>query len=336
MGVRSFLYRKLPPLLPRRKSLRRRVELMGAEAAGAFALLIICIFLFSSVDRLLIRSDQFAAVVAAVLVDLANSNRAAQNVGALTINPALVAAAQAKAEDMAAKGYFAHVSPEGKDPWYWFSLVGYDFDYAGENLAVDFSDSADVNAAWLNSPTHRDNILNRNYTEVGIATAEGFYRGRPTTFVVQMFGKPRARSLAPVSARARGGEELASVSTSVQPVRVLGEMAQLPQATQPPPAPASPVSDFTVQHASMVAAVPDYAPWWTHLIASPRTTLHLLYYIVGIVVLLALAATIGLEWRAHHRKAVVAASSLLILMIILFATADYLIFSEPVIALALR
>jgi hypothetical protein len=95
-----------------------------------------------------------------------------------------------KANDMATKGYFAHTSPEGLSPWYWFKQAGYDFVYAGENLAVNFSDSAEVDKAWMNSPGHRDNILNTKYTEVGIATANGMYQGRPTTFVVQEFGRP--------------------------------------------------------------------------------------------------------------------------------------------------
>lgn len=129
-----------------------------------------------------------AAVITAVLIDLANDSRVGAQAPHLTYNAQLQAAAQLKANDMAAKGYFAHQSPDGKMPWDWIALVGYPYVYAGENLAVDFNDSKEVNQAWLNSPTHRANLLNPHFTEIGIATAEGMYQGRPTTFVVQLFG----------------------------------------------------------------------------------------------------------------------------------------------------
>ena len=61
-----------------------------------------------------------------------------------------------KAQDMATLGYFAHVSPDGKTPWYWIEKVGYDYQYAGENLAINFSDSKDVTNAWMASPLHKE------------------------------------------------------------------------------------------------------------------------------------------------------------------------------------
>jgi hypothetical protein len=155
-----------------------------------FSLLIVCIFILSSVERFFLASPQAAAVVSAILVDLANGDRASNDRAILKMNPVLVTVAQAKANDMAAKGYFAHTSPEGVDPWHWFKEAGYSFTYAGENLAIDFVDSADVERAWMDSPTHRENILNSHYTEIGIATAEGVYEGHPTVFVVQEFGAP--------------------------------------------------------------------------------------------------------------------------------------------------
>jgi hypothetical protein len=71
-----------------------------------------------------------------------------------------------------------------------FNQVNYKFLYAGENLAVNFSDSGDVINAWMNSPSHRSNILNHNFTETGIATAQGTYNGQSALFVVQLFGQP--------------------------------------------------------------------------------------------------------------------------------------------------
>jgi hypothetical protein len=147
------------------------------------------------IKYLIPQSKLFGIIEANVLVDETNQNRVANGLPDLQVSPLLTAAAQAKANDEATKGYFAHTSPQGLTPWYWFQQVGYNFDYAGENLAVNFSDSQDVTAAWMNSPEHRANILSTDFTQIGIATAQGVYEGQQTTFVVEDFGAP-----APVAA----------------------------------------------------------------------------------------------------------------------------------------
>ncbi|MBX4198760.1 CAP domain-containing protein [Candidatus Parcubacteria bacterium] len=131
-----------------------------------------------------------AAVLPAVVAALTNDARRVNNEASLTGNALLDKAAQAKANDMATKGYFSHVSPDGTLPWQWISRAGYRYEYAGENLAVNFEDSDRVVNAWLASPTHRFNILRPQYTEIGIGTATGIYNGRQATFVVQMFANP--------------------------------------------------------------------------------------------------------------------------------------------------
>ena len=137
--------------------------------------------------------DYISAIYASVLSNLANIDRASQNIDELKTNPLLVNAAQMKADDMARRGYFSHDTPEGLTPWYWFDKAGYQYKYAGENLAVNFDDSQDIEEAWMASPKHRWNILNRNFTEIGIATSTGIYQGRETIFVVQMFGLPTGK-----------------------------------------------------------------------------------------------------------------------------------------------
>lgn len=156
-------------------------------------LLFVFIILFASYlgTVVLRKTGLLASIQSAFLVDLANKDRADQNITTLVVNPLLVEAAQRKANDMASKGYFAHVSPEGITPWYWFNDVGYSYVFAGENLAVNFTESLDVHKAWITSPTHQKNILDKRFDEVGIATAEGLYKGKKATFVVQMFGKQR-------------------------------------------------------------------------------------------------------------------------------------------------
>lgn len=135
-------------------------------------------------------TNMTATVLPAVLVDLTNDVRKSNNEDTLTRSDILDTAARLKAQDMASIGYFAHTSPKGITPWYWFDKAGYMFTYAGENLAINFTESVDVEDAWLNSPTHKANILNGHFSQIGIATMDGIYQGRPTTYVVQMFGTP--------------------------------------------------------------------------------------------------------------------------------------------------
>lgn len=137
--------------------------------------------------------DDFSlsAVLPGVLTTLTNEARTNQNLPALAESALLNKVAELKVKDMASKSYFAHTSPEGLSPWYWFKEVGYQYAYAGENLAVNFSDSSQITDAWLNSPTHRANIVGRNYREVGTAVGTGMYKGRESMFVVQVYATPK-------------------------------------------------------------------------------------------------------------------------------------------------
>ena len=148
------------------------------------------LFFWFGVRQLEPNSQLFGIIVTNSLIDGTNQSRTANNLAPLQVSPLLQTAAQEKADDMATNGYFAHTSPAGLTPWYWFDKVGYQYISAGENLAVDFSDSKDVTTAWMNSPEHRANILNGNYTQIGMATAQGTYNGHPTIYVVEFFGTP--------------------------------------------------------------------------------------------------------------------------------------------------
>lgn len=145
---------------------------------------------FAQANFGLFRDDFLASVLPGALMALTNQDRSIAGISSVTENPLLARAAQAAADDMAAKGYFAHVSPDGKMPWYWLNLVGYRYSYAGQNLALGFTESQDVEVAWMNSPTHRANIEKPHYTQVGFGAAEGMYKGKNTTFVVAFFAKP--------------------------------------------------------------------------------------------------------------------------------------------------
>jgi len=129
----------------------------------------------------------FADITKSALEILANQTRQSLGLNALVENPKLNEAARLKAEDMVRNQYFSHTSPTGVTPWFWFSKAGYDYKYAGENLAIGFFGSNEVFNAWLNSPSHRQNLVNPNYKEIGTAVLEGFGQNSAVV-VVQFFG----------------------------------------------------------------------------------------------------------------------------------------------------
>src|SRR5690554_2458889 len=124
-----------------------------------------------------------------VLTDT-NTERAKSSLPALQLNEALSDAAFAKAQDMFTNNYWAHTSPTGVTPWKWLGDSGYNYDVAGENLAKNFPTAQDTVDAWMNSPTHRANILNNRYQDIGLAVVDGTLDGRPTTLVVAYYGAP--------------------------------------------------------------------------------------------------------------------------------------------------
>src|SRR3989344_3490025 len=127
---------------------------------------------------------------------LTNEARIANGVGKLQISSKLEAAAQLKLADMFQNNYFAHTSPVGIEPWHWFNKANYGYRLAGENLAMSFMSSNDVLNAWLNSESHRKNLLLNDFKEIGIAVGSGVINGQQTVVVVQEFGTPRTPALA--------------------------------------------------------------------------------------------------------------------------------------------
>ena len=141
------------------------------------------------------------------LVTYANQERSALGLSELTINPRLTAAATAKGNDMLAKDYWDHFGPNGETPWQFIIAAGYSYVYAGENLAKGFSTSEGTHQAWMASPTHRTNIVNPNYTEVGIAVLSGTLQGEQVILVVQMFGSTAVVAPDPIPDDAAGADQ---------------------------------------------------------------------------------------------------------------------------------
>lgn len=165
-------------------------HLLGHRALGLFSLLLLSIKI-ATVALLTIGPvlpAESSAITKDTIFSLTNDSRVAYSLNPLTLNNKLAAAAQSKADDMAAKGYFSHNTPDGKTPWDFIKKSGYSYVVAGENLAVDFIDAEPIEDAWMASPGHRANILNKSFEEIGIGIATGTFQGHTSTFVVQMFG----------------------------------------------------------------------------------------------------------------------------------------------------
>ncbi len=122
------------------------------------------------------------------VINLTNSERVAWGLNTLQPNSQLSAAALAKANHMFEKQYWDHFGPEGESPWQFIRGAGYDYVYAGENLAKGFRTAEGIHEAWMASPTHKENIISGNYKDIGVAVVEGVLLGKQTTLVVQMFG----------------------------------------------------------------------------------------------------------------------------------------------------
>lgn len=178
------------------------------------------------VANLIVRQtpDNFlAAVVASDIIALTNERRAEVEKTPVVENVTLSSAAQRKAEDMVAQGYFSHIGPDGKPPWEWFTEGGYEYRYAGENLAVRFIDSSEVVDAWMASPSHKANIVKASYTEIGVGIAQGVYKGAPATYVVQFFGAPPSTGAAVATAKVSSWSDTA--------IRQLGRIVSEPKHT---------------------------------------------------------------------------------------------------------
>ena len=163
-----------------------------------------------------------SAITPTNIISLTNQTRNSLGLETLTVDTRLSAAAQAKAEDMFLNSYFAHTSPTGVTPWYWIRSTGYNYRSAGENLAAHFSEAEDVEAGWMASPTHRENIVSDRYNEIGVGVVQGVFEEHQTTFVVQMFGYEIEQAVEEVSEPVTGVEG-AEMEASPSPSLAGGE-----------------------------------------------------------------------------------------------------------------
>ncbi|HCR52492.1 TPA: hypothetical protein DIV48_02470 [Candidatus Kaiserbacteria bacterium] len=275
-------------------------------SSASIAALVVAVVMFESAylvqtKFVFFNTDFLASVLPATLAALTNQDRAMNNLSGVTEDPLLDQAAQAAALDMAAKGYFAHVSPDGKTPWYWLEQVGYTYSYAGQNLAVNFTDSENVESAWMASAPHRANIMKPQYTHIGFGTANGMYEGRMTTFVVEFFATPAAAAektalaTPAVPAKTALATPAPKAPTSTSPVKVLGSQVDQPGAAASAPASASP-------------------NWLARLLASPLNTLIAIFSILFSVIAAAGIIAILMRMKVPHPSVLVGSALVLALI----------------------
>jgi hypothetical protein len=212
------------------------VRLHGLTAVLVLALLMQLVYGFISSGRIEVLGRVSDISVSELLTDT-NEARANASMPGLKINDRLNQAAFLKAQDMFTHNYWAHVSPSGVTPWQWLAETGYNYDVAGENLAKNYPSARATVDAWMNSESHRANILNERYQEIGFAVVDGLLEGRDTTLVVAFYGTPasaavegagnRATYAAPVNEN--GLNPLAFFGTALQSLSpaTLGALALL-------------------------------------------------------------------------------------------------------------
>ncbi|KAB7707203.1 hypothetical protein F9802_09355 [Bacillus aerolatus] len=120
------------------------------------------------------------------ILNLVNQERAKTGAAPLKFAADVEKVAQLKSEDMMKNNYFDHNSPTYGSPFKMMDQFGVAYTFAGENIAAGYSTAEAVMKGWMNSPGHRANILNPNYTEIGIGIAKG---GEYGTYYTQMFVK---------------------------------------------------------------------------------------------------------------------------------------------------
>lgn len=296
-----------------------------------------------------------STILPAVIVSDTNEEREQGGLVLLSRNNTLDQAAQLKAEDMARGSYFSHYSPTGTSPWFWFKEAGYNYVHAGENLAVHFTDSSEVVDAWMNSPTHRANIMDAKFHEIGIGVAKGTYEGYDTIFVVQLFGTAAAPAEVTVASVVEESE-LPSEDVSEEPEIILND------TTNPSVAGAEATEEKVVQTQTEIpttttqtqeikmaveetvditdegtVVVSSYvststggipanikptsgetkAPWLAFA-TQPHKVVQVMYVLIGLFVAISLIMSIVIEMRRQQPVQMVYGFGLLILMLVLF------------------
>jgi len=222
------------------------------------------------------------------VVSKTNEERIASGLTGLKYNDTLADAARRKAANMFTENYWAHTSPSGIDPWHWFKEAGYQYTSAGENLGKDFGNTASLVAAWMASPSHKANIINPKYTEIGVAVVPGTLLGQDTVLVVELFGSTSGGA---VPQTAEVTPQVAEVTPQV--VETKGVTLEEQPAPTPVPTP------IPVQVAEVQITAPRYDEFNLKQIAAILTTALLMLVLLSDVIIAEsskLSRRVGNNW----------------------------------------
>lgn len=224
------------------------------------------------------------------LLELTNQKRAEKGLKPLTMNTELETAAAAKAKYMFAKNFWAHIGPDGTTPWYFIRGAGYEYLYAGENLARGFTTAPEVVDAWMESPTHRENIMSPNYSDIGFAISTGNLTGSETVLVVEMFGTESGSD----------GQQIADASASNS-----GAPAVIEENVPDQPLP------IAQANAAGITTEP--------LVNSEKFTQQIAYGIIGLLILVLILDAVIIERKKIARLVAHNTDHIAFLLMILFA-----------------
>ena len=259
----------------------------------------------------------FTAAMPDAIVGLTNQSRSESGLNSLKINPLLVNAAQLKAEDMAKNSYFDHTSPEGVTPWHWLEQVGYRYSLAGENLAINFIDSQDTVTAWMNSPAHRANILNNNFTEIGIGEAQGLYQGKETVFIVQFFGRTNRSAQEILVAQQPMEQTKPTLSVTEDSTE---SFVAVKGATEESIAPTPIDIDQLNDNAQTF--------WLKRWLTAPRAISNYFYFIILTIIVLALLLKIFVKIKIQHSPLIINGTVLLLIISLLVLANQYIALTQ--------
>lgn len=241
-------------LIPMPANDDRPLALRHPTLVAISTLLVIAKVLATGIILLTPASADLATITAARIVQLTNAERAQAGLPELTVNALLASAAVQKGNHMLAEDYFAHISPSGVTPWFWMSKVGYSYQVAGENLAIDFIEAENVVAAWLASPSHRQNMLHEQYTQTGVGVVTGEFEGGTSTIVVHMFGLPSGATAAVAATPTPTPAVQSSTSqASPTPTPTPTPTSAVPADTTPPRVPRIAVNNSHITSAATLA-----------------------------------------------------------------------------------
>ena len=161
----------------------KSVSINKIASVAAFILLI-----------LLISNYAYASSETNRVYKLVNNLRLEKGKELLVVNEKLEKAAYLRVQDMFSKQYFDHFVINGLSPWDAIKVSGYDYNFAGENLAIGFTNEDNAFNAWVKSPTHYQNMLDSDYQEIGIAVVNGTMKGESKTLIVQLFASDGSKT----------------------------------------------------------------------------------------------------------------------------------------------